>query len=323
MRRLSVPTLALVVGACASATVSGRATRGHERADEREIRAIIQSFPRLRDGDAEAALYAPDAWFLSPRTPEPLVGREARRLDIARRRAPAADEVTTIEPGRIVVAASRDIAYDYGTYRTTWTEAQQPQEVRGYYLRTWHKVDGQWRIAGESVQRRPLAPASPQTAPGAHAASDEPRPVKDRRGAAAFEKLKTLVGEWDAPLGNQVMTDVFRPIAYGTAILHEEWVGGKQYTATVFYLVGGELRADHFCDLKNQPRFVAKPFADSTAIEFELRDITNVDMQPRHFHSTTWRFLDANHHTQDWHVVENDHEVKVLRLQFTRKVKAP
>jgi hypothetical protein len=149
--------------------------------------------------------------------------------------------------------------------------------------------------------------------------SDETRPMKHRGGAAAFAKLATLIGEWDAPLGNEVMSDVFRPIAYGSAILHEEWVGGKQYTATVFYLVGDELRADHFCDLKNQPRFVAKPFADSTAIEFELRDITNVDVRPKHFHSTTWRFLDANHHTQDWQIVENGREVKVLRLQFTRR----
>ena len=112
MRPFSVPTLALLLGACASATATGHAHRGRENADEREIRAIIQSFPRLRDGEAEAALYAPDSWFFSTRTPEPLVGREARRLDIARRRAPAADEVTTIEPSRIVVAASRDIAYD-------------------------------------------------------------------------------------------------------------------------------------------------------------------------------------------------------------------
>jgi hypothetical protein len=79
-----------------------------------------------------------------------------------------------------------------------------------------------------------------------------------------LEKSKTLVGEWDAPLGKEVMTGIFRPIAYGIAILHEEWVGGKQYTTTVFYMVGSEFRADHFCDFKNQPRFVAKPLTEAS-----------------------------------------------------------
>jgi hypothetical protein len=80
--------------------------------------------------------------------------------------------------------------------------------------------------------------------------------------------------------------------------------------------VGHDRRLSAHCLRLRDP---AKPFADSTAIEFELRDITNVDVRPKHFHSTTWRFLDANHHTQDWQIVENGREVKVLRLQFTRR----
>lgn len=315
MRKLTVPTTALLLVACA--TIPHAASRSDQRADERAIRAILAGFPRLRDGEAEAELYAADAWFLSTRTPEPLVGGEARRRDIATRRAPAADEVTRIEPARIVVASSGDIAYDYGTYRTTWTEAQHPQEVGGYYLRTWNKVDGQWRIAGESVQRRPLPDATTPARTAEHAA--ESHVATERKGEAAFKQIQTLIGEWDAPLGDKVMTDIFRPIAFGTAISHEEWIGGTQYAASVFYLVNGELRVDHFCDMKNQPRFVAKPSTDSTVIDFQLRDITNLDVRPRHFHSTTWRFLDPNHHTQDWQIVENGREVKVLRLQFTRR----
>jgi hypothetical protein len=319
MQKVMVPTMALLLVACA--TLPHAASRNAQVADERAIRAIIASFPRLRDGDAEAQLYAPESWFLSTRTPEPLLGREARRRDIAKRRAPAADELTAIEPSRVVVASSGDIAYDYGTFRTTWTEAQQPQEVGGYYLRTWNKVDGQWRIAGESVQRRPLPSATtPSPTPTSTVErAPEPHVATEWRGEAAFKQIEKLIGEWDAPLGKEVMADIFRPIAYGTAISHEEWLGGKQLTASVFYLVNGELRVDHFCDLKNQPRFVAKPFTDSTVLEFELRDITNLDIHPRHFHSTTWRFLDANHHTQDWQVVENGREVKVLQLQFTRR----
>lgn len=137
-------------------------------------------------------------------------------------------------------------------------------------------------------------------------------------GAAALAKLMTLVGTWDAPLAGGVMTDVFRPIAKGTALLEEEWYGGKQSTATVFYLVDGELRADHFCDLGNQPRYTELAFADSV-LEFKLRDVTGLDEHPRYFVSVTFHFLDADHHTQVWPEVENGKQVKVYDLRFTRR----
>lgn len=148
-----------------AATPGGTGDAGERAAaDERAIRDIIAHMPRIRDVDEEAMTYAPDAWFLSTRTPEPLVGREARRADIARRRAPAADEATVIEPARVVVGAAGDIAYDYGMYRTTWTEVGRPQDVRGYYLRTWRKEGARWLSTAESVQRRPLPPAPAPTA---------------------------------------------------------------------------------------------------------------------------------------------------------------
>jgi len=54
----------------------------------------------------------------------------------------------------------------------------------------------------------------------------------------AFEKLKTLEGTWEAPLkGKQegkTMVDTFRVIGGGSAILAEEWLDGRQLTATVF-----------------------------------------------------------------------------------------
>ena len=152
------------------------------------------------------------------------------------------------------------------------------------------------------------------------ARSDEPttRAPSDS-GRAAFEKLKSLVGQWDAPLSqNEVMTDIFRPIGAGTAILHEEWKNGEQLTATVFYLVGSQLHADHFCDYGNQLHYVAAPSKDPDVLAFQLRDATNLDTHPRHFHSTTWHFIDATHLTQDWEIMNPDKPSKSVQLKFTR-----
>lgn len=140
----------------------------------------------------------------------------------------------------------------------------------------------------------------------------------DADGTAAFEKIKALAGEWQARNGKDLLTEVFRPIAYGTAVVDQQWVNGTENTVTVFYLVDGELRADHFCDYENQPRYAAIATTDSNVVAFELRDITNARAHPKHYHAATWRFIDANHHTQEWRAVENGAETDTVRLEFTR-----
>lgn len=144
-------------------------------------------------------------------------------------------------------------------------------------------------------------------------------PAASTDGAAAFERIKGLTGEWHAPEGQDVMINIFRPIAFGSAMLHEEWKRGEQLTATIFYLVGDELRADHFCDFKNQLRYVVTQSSDPDALQFKLRDALNLDVQPRHFHSTTWRFLDATRLTQDWHIEGGGKDPTMVRLEFSRQ----
>jgi hypothetical protein len=137
---------------------------------------------------------------------------------------------------------------------------------------------------------------------------------------AQFAQLGKLVGKWEAPLSDgKTIVDTFQPFAFGTAILAEEWVGGEQVTSTVFYLVGDQLWADHYCDYKNQPRYVAKASSDPTIIELGFRDATNLDQHPAHFHSTTWHLVDAQHMTQDWQVEGGKKGASTVHLQFLRK----
>ena len=138
-------------------------------------------------------------------------------------------------------------------------------------------------------------------------------------GRDAFVRLQSLVGDWEAPLpNNEVMRNVFRPIAFGTALAHEEWKNGEQLTATVFYVVGPDLHAAHFCDMGNQLHYVAAPSADMSAIHFALRDATNLDTHPMHFRSTTWRMSDADRLIQDWEAVTPGKAPRTVRLEFKR-----
>jgi hypothetical protein len=144
--------------------------------------------------------------------------------------------------------------------------------------------------------------------------------AEGRRSLALFQKIKSLSGEWQAPLDDHgTMVNIFRPFAYGTKVLAEEWENGRHITTTVFYLVGNELHADHFCDYKNEPRYrldVAPN--DPNAVNFQFVSATNLDKYPIHFHSTTWHFVDDSHLIQDWYTEGDKQPVAPIRMAFTR-----
>ncbi len=138
-------------------------------------------------------------------------------------------------------------------------------------------------------------------------------------GQKLLEKVRGLEGTWDAQTKEGVLTDVFRPFALGTAVLGEEWINGKQITSTVFYVVKGELRADHYCDYLNQPRYTAVPSADPAILDFEFRDGTNLDTHPAHFHSTKWRVVDGTHLIQDWVIMGGNKPVSQIHMEFVKR----
>jgi hypothetical protein len=138
-------------------------------------------------------------------------------------------------------------------------------------------------------------------------------------GEALFEQLKGLIGTWDAQTGGGVMTDIFKLFAFETAVLGEEWINGKQITSTVFYVVNGELRADHYCDYKNQPRYTAVPSIDPNVLDFQFRDATNLDTHPLHFHGTKWHIVDSTHLVQDWFVMGGKKPVSLAHMEFTKR----
>ncbi len=135
----------------------------------------------------------------------------------------------------------------------------------------------------------------------------------------AFEKMKTLVGVWERTNGKDRMLNTFHVFGEDSALLHvESFPDGGQDIISVIYPAGAELRMDHYCYLRNQPRFVAKPQTDPNVIEFEMRDITNLAAHAEHMNATTWRFIDNNHLTQEWHRAQDGKEV-LVKLEFVRK----
>lgn len=148
----------------------------------------------------------------------------------------------------------------------------------------------------------------------------EPTATETAAVNEAFEKVKALAGEWEAPYDGKIMKDSFRVVSSGSAVLHtESWNGNTQGAVSLIYPNGTELWLDHYCDLENQPRFAARPQPNSNVITFELRDITNLrSPAAEYFHRGTFHFIDRDHHTQDWQWFKDGKQKEILQLDFER-----
>jgi hypothetical protein len=99
---------------------------------------------------------------------------------------------------------------------------------------------------------------------------------------AAFEKLKSLAGEWDGQGGHGDQSIpaavVYRNGSGGTIVTEVLFPDTNHEMMTVYYLQGNDLVATHYCGAGNQPRFKLD-LAKSTPTElvFAFDGGTNLD----------------------------------------------
>ena len=96
-------------------------------------------------------------------------------------------------------------------------------------------------------------------------------------GAAAFQQLKSLVGEWrgQRPDGREVGV-TYRLSARDTVLVETWHLGPGRESLTVYHLDGSELMATHFCPQGNQPRLRMSRAAGSR-FDFTFHDATGLE----------------------------------------------
>src|SRR5260370_40436202 len=82
--------------------------------------------------------------------------------------------------------------------------------------------------------------------------------VERSNDAAAFARLKTLVGEWEADTRMGKAHLSYEIIAGGTALVEKETAEKMPAMLTVYHLDGERLVLTHYCMAGNQPRMPAK-----------------------------------------------------------------
>ncbi|HLY16111.1 MAG TPA: hypothetical protein VKR61_02750 [Bryobacteraceae bacterium] len=139
-------------------------------------------------------------------------------------------------------------------------------------------------------------------------------------GPAAYNRLKTLVGEWEAETQMGKVHLTLGLIAGGTSLVERETGEKMPEMMTVYYLDGDRLLLTHYCMAGNQPRMQARSFNPETGeVEFQFLDATNLaGPGAGHMHNVRIRVGDNNHFASEWEFYENGQRKMAEAFQYTR-----
>ena len=138
--------------------------------------------------------------------------------------------------------------------------------------------------------------------------------------AAAFARLKTLVGEWEADTDMGKVHLSYELIAGGTALVERFTSEKEPAMLTVYHFDGDRLMLTHYCSAGNQPRMQAGPFNPETGeLEFRFLDATNLASPAAgHMHNAKMRIVDHDHLVSEWQFYEKDAPKFTENARYTR-----
>jgi len=127
------------------------------------------------------------------------------------------------------------------------------------------------------------------------------------KASLAFERLKTLVGSWEAKTNKGKVLTSFELISGGTAILERDNVAQEAEMITVYHLDADRLILTHYCMAGNQPRMQARPFdPKSNEIHFDFVGATNLtNPEAGHMYQVVLKFGATEELTAEWTWYEN------------------
>jgi hypothetical protein len=125
---------------------------------------------------------------------------------------------------------------------------------------------------------------------------------QDINAAAAFSKLKTLAGNWEATGKRGKLTSSYELIANGSALVEHINVAGEGEMLTVYHLDGDRLVLTHYCTAGNQPHMQAEAY-DPASNEVVFRfagggSLSNPNAG--HMHNASFKITSADAFTTNW-----------------------
>ncbi len=153
-----------------------------------------------------------------------------------------------------------------------------------------------------------------------------PLPAQEGAGPQAFDKIRTLAGDWEgtyewtgARTDKGTMNAGYYVTGHNSAVVENLIQDGKPTMTTVYHMDGPTLRMTHYCAAQNQPRLKAEHIdLDKSTVDFTFVDVTNLKgPDAPHVHGLAWHMIDADHITLTFLVKAGSKESHEF-IQLTR-----
>ena len=118
---------------------------------------------------------------------------------------------------------------------------------------------------------------------------------------AAFDALKTLVGEWEGKAeGGATYRASYKVVSAGSALMEALTTPDMSQMITMYHLDGNRIAMTHYCTRNNQPRMRTGPLAGQVKeFNFSFVDATNLPSPAAgHMHRLVVTLGDKDHFTQ-------------------------
>lgn len=137
----------------------------------------------------------------------------------------------------------------------------------------------------------------------------------------AWERMKSLVGEWEGTAEGRPAKVRYNLVSSGTALAESLSTPEGGDMLTIYHPDGSRLLMTHYCSENNQPRMRAAGLSpDGKKIEFSFVDVTNVSgPDAPHMAGLVLLFPDPDHLTQQWTHKTGPGKQETAAFQFTRK----
>lgn len=161
MQRRAVVAVGLAVTLIACAPQP--APRLDLAAEEQAVRALSMRWlemEKAKDTAGILALFTDDA-IVFREDREPIVGHSAIQEYMAGESAANPQQVVEWSTDRVYVAASGDLATEFGTWSTSVGGPTGTDADSGRYITTYRKINGAWKVAADmSLSTKPEVPAT-------------------------------------------------------------------------------------------------------------------------------------------------------------------
>jgi hypothetical protein len=152
-------------------------------------------------------------------------------------------------------------------------------------------------------------------------AASAARAAEKSNSAIAFERLKSLVGEWKGVQDGTEVELTYTLTANGSALMEEFKPKDEPIMITMFSVDGDHLIATHYCSARNQPQMATEPITEpkTKRLAFSLVRVTGMTT-PDDWHNTGLAMVleDNEHLTQEWKY-QYKGEIGTRTFHYTRE----